>query len=61
MGNKEETEASDRIFVTSIKTTEKKQKLFGIDCLLSFDVERSMFNVRCSSFNISLYRNDMPR
>ena len=43
MGNKEETEASDRIFVTSIKTTEKKQKLFGIDCLLSFDVERSMF------------------
>jgi len=43
-----ETEELVKIFVTSIKTPEKKQKQFGIECFFSFDVGRWMFDVRCS-------------
>jgi hypothetical protein len=47
MGKDEETEELNKIFVTSIKTAEKKQKL-GVECSVldvwfSFDVGRSSF------------------
>jgi len=56
-----ETEELIKIFVASIKTAEKKPRLGVVECSVSessltwmfafsFDVGRSMFDVRCSSF-----------
>jgi hypothetical protein len=51
----QETDELIKIFVTSIKTAEKKPRLGVVECsvldVFSFDVGRSMFDVRRSSFN----------
>ena len=52
---KDETEELIKIFVASIKTAEKKPRLGVVKCSVldacfSFDVGRSMFDVRRSSF-----------
>jgi len=49
----QETEGLIKIFVTSIKTAEKKPRLGVVECLVfgicfSFDVGRSMFDVHLS-------------
>jgi hypothetical protein len=56
----QETEGLIKIFVTSIKTAEKKPRLGVVECSVldvcfSFDVGRSMFDVRCSSLETSPY------
>jgi len=53
----QETEELIKIFVTSIKTAEKKPRLGVVECSVldirfSFDVGRSMFDVGRSSFNM---------
>ena len=57
---KDETEELIKIFVTSIKTAEKKPRLGVVECSVLdvcflFDVGRSMFDVGCSSFKIASY------
>jgi len=51
----QETDKLIKIFVTSIKTAEKKPRLGVVECsvldVFSFDVGCSMFDVRRSSFN----------
>jgi len=56
----QETEELIEIFVTSIKTAEKKPRLGVVECSVLyvcflFDVGRSMFDVRRSSFKTTLY------
>ncbi len=56
----QETEELIKIFVTSIKTAEKKPRLGVVECSVldvcfSFDVGRSMFDVRRSSFKTAPY------
>jgi len=50
----QKTEELFKIFVTSMKTAEKKPSQGVVECsvlgVFSFDVGRSMFDVRCSSF-----------
>jgi hypothetical protein len=53
MGKDEETEELIKIFVTSVKTAEKKPRLGVVECSVldvcfSFDVGRSMFDVHLS-------------
>ncbi len=55
-----DTEELIKIFVTSIKTAEKKPRLGVVECSVldnrfSFDVGRSMFDVRRSSFKTIPY------
>jgi len=63
MGKDEKTEELIKFFVTSIKAVEKRQKwtlnvtrrkrlrcASVLDVCFSFDVGRSTFDVRCSSF-----------
>jgi hypothetical protein len=57
---KEEKEELIKIFVTSIKTAEKKSRLGVIECSVLdvcflFDVGRSMFDVGRSSFKTTPY------
>ena len=62
MEKDEETEELIKIFVTSIKTAEKKQKqkTYGIklrsEATSLFDVQRSMFDVGRSSFKPLIFR-----
>ena len=56
----EETDELIKIFVTSIKTAEKKSRLGVIECSVLdvcflFDVGRSMFDVRRSSLKTTRY------
>ncbi|MBW1702005.1 MAG: hypothetical protein JRJ69_00415 [Deltaproteobacteria bacterium] len=56
----QETEELVKIFVTSIKTDEKKPRLGVVECSVldvcfSFDVGRSMFDVVRSSFKTTPY------
>jgi hypothetical protein len=56
----QETEELIKIFVTSIKTAEKKPRLGVVECSVlcvcfSFDVGRSMFDVGRSSFKTTPY------
>jgi hypothetical protein len=59
-GKNEETEELIKIFVTSIKTAEKKPRHGVAECSLldvcfSFGVGRSMFDVGRSSFKTTFY------
>jgi hypothetical protein len=56
----QETEELIKLFVTSIKTAEKKPRLGVVECSVLdvcflFDVGRSMFYVGCSSFKTTPY------
>jgi hypothetical protein len=48
----QETEELIKIFVTSIKTAEKKSRLGVIECLFFY----SMLGVRCSMFDVHLFK-----
>jgi hypothetical protein len=46
----QETEGLIKVFVTSIKTAEKKPRLGVVECLVFVFIRCWTFNVRCSMF-----------